>query len=107
MNEQLLGLVFLNDKKLTDKSPDYRGAVMVGGKIYNVSMWARVGKQSGKTFFSLAFKEKDEKKEQPKIDEMYTNRPYPGDNVEQVAQAVGGKTEILDEKPLGEEEVPF
>lgn len=102
MNEQLLGLVFLNDKKLSDKSPDYRGAVMIEGKIYNVSMWARVGKQSGKTFFSLAFKEKTEEVKKPEV------KHTPQEQVEEVSKAVGGKIEILDEQPIVEEySVPF
>ena len=97
-NEELKGLLFQNKQRMSDKSPDYKGSVLIGGKIYYVSMWKRIGKESHEEFFSLAFKPKEAQKAEAKPIE----KP-----VQQVAQAVGGKTEILDEKPLGEDDVPF
>ena len=94
------GLLFLNDKKLTDKSPDYKGSTLINGKIYYISMWKRVGKESGQEFFSLSFKPKEEA-----VKAKVEHKPV--EVVNQVAQAVGGKVEILDDKPLGEEDLPF
>lgn len=98
-NEELKGLLFQNKQRMSDKSPDYKGSVLIEGKIYYISMWKRIGKESHEEFFSLAFKPKEQKENQ---------KPAPKEQpVQQVAQAVGGKTEILDEKPLGEDDVPF
>lgn len=101
-NEELKGLLFLNKQRMSDKSPDYKGSVMVDGKIYYVSMWKRIGKESHEEFFSLAFKPKENTKAEAKPVSKSMQQV-----AETVAQTVGGKTEIIDDKPLGEEDVPF
>ena len=98
--EEMKGILFLNDKKLSDKSPDYRGSALIGGKVYYISLWKRVGKTSNQEFFSLSFKAKEENKPTQKV--MHK----PVEVVNEVSQAFGGKAEILDEKPLGED-LPF
>lgn len=102
-NEELKGLLFLNKQRMSDKSPDYKGSVMVDGKIYYVSMWKRVGKESHEEFFSLSFKPKEQKENQKPAPKEQSMQQV----AETVAQTVGGKTEILDDRPLGEEDVPF
>lgn len=100
-NEEMKGILFVNEKKMSDKSPDYKGSTLINGKVYYISLWKRVGKESGKEFFSLSFKAKEET---PKAKPTYK----PAERVQEVAQAVGGKVEILDEKPISEDiDVPF
>lgn len=52
------GALFKNDKKETDKHPDYTGSLNVGGTDYWLSAWLKVGK-SGAKFMSLSVKAKD------------------------------------------------
>ena len=54
------GVLFKNDKKETDKHPDYTGNVNVDGTEFRLSAWIKQGK-SGK-FMSLALKPKDDAK---------------------------------------------
>jgi uncharacterized protein (DUF736 family) len=51
------GALFKNDKKTTDKHPDYRGQVNVGGVEFWLSAWIKTGK-SGK-FMSLSVQPKE------------------------------------------------
>lgn len=51
------GLLFKNDRKETEKHPDYTGSLNVGGTDYWLSAWIKQGK-SGK-FMSLAVKPKE------------------------------------------------
>lgn len=54
------GALFKNDKKESDKHPDYRGNINVGGDEYWLSAWIKKSK-SGLTYMSLSVKAKDEK----------------------------------------------
>lgn len=47
------GVLFKNDKKESDKHPDYQGSMTVNGVKYNLGAWINTGKQSGKKFMSL------------------------------------------------------
>ena len=52
------GSLFANDKKASDTHPDYKGQIMVAGKMYWISGWKKVAK-SGTRFMSLAVKPKE------------------------------------------------
>lgn len=80
------GALFKNDKKTTDKHPDYRGQVNVGGTEFWLSAWIKTGK-SGK-FMSLSVQPKEGakpiapgKKSEPKssgsgFDDMPDDMPF-------------------------------
>lgn len=54
------GALFKNDKKQTEKQPDYTGNAVVNGFPMRVSAWLKKS-QKGTTFMSLAFSEDQEK----------------------------------------------
>jgi hypothetical protein len=54
-NKTNTGAIFKNDKKTSDKQPDYKGKVNVNGKEMEVALWLKEGK-AGK-FFSASFSE--------------------------------------------------
>ena len=51
------GVLFKNDKKETEKHPDYKGNIMVDGQEYWLSAWIKEGK-TGK-FMGLAVSPRD------------------------------------------------
>jgi uncharacterized protein (DUF736 family) len=58
------GALFRNDRKESDKHPDYRGELNVGGVEYWVSAWLKTSGK-GTKFMSLAVTPKDEKPSKP------------------------------------------
>jgi uncharacterized protein (DUF736 family) len=58
------GALFKNAKKDSDKHPDYKGSINVGGVEYWLSSWLRVSKQ-GEKYLSLSVEPKDEPKAAP------------------------------------------
>jgi uncharacterized protein (DUF736 family) len=54
------GALFKNDKKTTDKHPDYRGQINVAGTEFWLSAWINTSK-AGAKFMSLSVTPKDEK----------------------------------------------
>ena len=56
------GSLFKNDKGGNDKRPDYRGDIMLDGKVYELAAWIKEGNK-GK-FMSLSGKPKEARDEQ-------------------------------------------
>ena len=65
------GVLFKNDKKESEKHPDYKGNITVGGQDYWLSAWVKEGK-SGK-FMGLAVSPKEEYKPKPSERSKTTN----------------------------------
>lgn len=51
------GTAFVNDRKESEKHPDWSGSAMIDGKMYWVSMWDKTA-NSGKSMRTLSFKPK-------------------------------------------------
>lgn len=67
-DNDLRGALFKNDKKESEKHPDYKGQCEVDGVEYWISAWLKKSK-AGQTFMSLSFEAKDAKpkaKQRPK-----------------------------------------
>jgi hypothetical protein len=62
------GVLFKNDKKETDKHPDYTGKINVAGKELRLAAWIRDGKK-GK-FMSLKVSEFQQKTEEAPARQM-------------------------------------
>lgn len=57
-DKELTGVLFKNDRKTTEKHPDYNGTVTVNGQEYWLSAWIKEAGQNsqraGQKFMSLA-----------------------------------------------------
>ena len=58
------GILFKNDRKDSEKKPDWRGEALVDGIEYWMAMWVKPGK-NGK-FLSVSFTAKDQNYSKPK-----------------------------------------
>lgn len=60
------GALFKNDKGDNPARPDYRGDLMVGGVVYEVSGWIKpLPSDSEKRFMSLSAKPKQDRRQAP------------------------------------------
>jgi hypothetical protein len=53
------GSLFKNDRKETDKHPDYQGSILINGEDFWLSAWIKKGAKG--TFMSLSAKPKQER----------------------------------------------
>lgn len=76
------GALFRNDKKETEKHPDYRGSAEVTcpecGRTSDhwLSSWLKTAKKDGKKFLSLAFSPKSEPKKQEPTPDFDDDLPF-------------------------------
>jgi len=54
-----MGILFRNDKRSSERHPDYKGSVTVRGEEFWLSAWIKTG-QSGAKFMSLALTAKSD-----------------------------------------------
>lgn len=68
------GAFFKNEKKETDKHPDYRGTINADGTDYWASVWVSTSKK-GQKYFSVKLTKKDARSEEvpPKQVDEYTD----------------------------------
>jgi hypothetical protein len=51
------GVLFINDRKQSDKHPDHKGSINVGGKEYWLSAWNKTGAKGDFISLSIELKE--------------------------------------------------
>lgn len=64
--------LFRNDKKTSDKSPDFRGDAVIDGVKKRVALWIKEGRKG--EFYSLAFSDPQEREE--RAPEASRSKPY-------------------------------
>lgn len=77
-DNNLSGALFKNDKKETEKHPDYKGSCEINGTEYWVSSWLNTSGK-GVKYLSLKFSPKDgEKQAAPKqvADDDFSDAPF-------------------------------
>ena len=74
------GVLFKNDRKDSEKQPDYKGSLIVGGQDYWLSAWIKEGK--GGKFMGLALSPKEpqekpsERSKSTGFDDMADDVPF-------------------------------
>jgi len=62
------GVLFVNDRKETDKQPDYTGRLNVEGKTYDLACWNKTSKR-GNAFLSVKISEPFRKEDKREVTE--------------------------------------
>jgi len=70
------GSLFPNDYKTTDKHPDMRGSLKLGGVEYQISAWEKQGQRG--QFLSLRVEPKRDRQQQQQQPPKQQQRPEPG-----------------------------
>ena len=74
------GILSKNERRETDRHPEYTGKINIDGKDYWLSAWIRERKADGQKFFSLTAKLKEDRpaapKPQPVADEYDSEIPF-------------------------------
>jgi uncharacterized protein (DUF736 family) len=68
------GAIFKNDKKTSDKAPDYKGKINVDGVDKSIALWVREAK-NGSKYFSVKIEDPYVKPVQSNSDDE--NNPLP------------------------------
>ncbi len=77
--------MFPNERKASEKHPDFTGQGLVNGVEMWVSMWVKRSNKSGEEFFSISVRPKDEarregaqRQEQARVQQAYDDDGYGG-----------------------------
>jgi uncharacterized protein (DUF736 family) len=89
------GALFKNDRKETEKHPDYKGSINVAGHDYWLSAWLKESKD-GKKYMSLSVQQKDGKPAPVAANPSISQRATP--------QAPAPRRSMKDEM---DDEIPF
>lgn len=71
------GAIFKNDKKTSDKAPDYKGKINVEGKEWSIACWVKQS-QNGTSYFSCKIEEPYVKADATKP-ELFGDKTYTND----------------------------
>jgi hypothetical protein len=93
------GVLFKNDRKESDRHPDYTGNAMIEGREFWISAWVKEG-QKGK-FFSFAFKPKDFAQKPGSISQQALNKVRKPDPIS------SGKRSIIPDDDMDGDIIPF
>ena len=69
------GSLFRNELKDSEKQPDYRGTLMVAGKVWEIAGWKKEGKKG--TFLSLKAQEPRDKPDRGRAESIKDEDPLP------------------------------
>ena len=97
-NKEMTGVMFPNTKT-TEKSPDLRGSVKIGGVDYEVAAWKRQSK-NGLDYLSLAIQKKGERPQKQEV------KMTPATEVVKEIAAIHG-IDLDKEKTEVDEPLPF
>ena len=91
-DNNMRGVLFKNNDKQNDKSPDYKGQAEVDGQEFWLSAWIKEGKKC--KFMSLSFKPKEEKPKSPKPKQE--NKPATAEEFENSVTGGGDELPFFD-----------
>lgn len=81
VQKELAGSLFSNDRKTSEKHPDWKGDATIGGVKYWVSGWINQGQRG--EYISLSFQVKEDRPQQQQPQRQYQEPPsdHPTDEV--------------------------